>query len=161
MAINNMFRQVFDNFLVVVCLCLVPLTDTLAVDIQVYKGELKVLIPHQQPRNTLLLQYRTKTKEVLRIAVRELKVISVATKEATSLDDRTVSLSGRLDDGYWNTEIAYSDLDLGDDHYRIEGLVMFYLAGSQQTRKFSVYLKPEIESVPYGSGIDWDTPDSN
>ena len=144
-----------NNFLVVVCLCFVPFTDAVAADIQVYKGQLRILIPDQPSRNTLLLQYRTKTKEVLRLAVRGLRVINVTTKETISLENRTVNISGRLDEGYWNTEIAYNDLGLADDDYKIEGLLMFYLAGSQQTRKFSVYLKPEINSIPNGSGIDW------
>lgn len=150
----KLFRWALVNLPVVVCLCFMSAISAGAVDLQVYKGELRILIPDHQA-NTLLLQYRTKTREVLRMGISNLVMTNAATKEVVRLDDRSANLSSNLDGGYWYTEIAYNDLKLGYDDYQIEGSLVLHLAGSQQTRNFSVNLKPESSMKPHGSSIDW------
>ena len=152
----KMIRWVVVNVLVVAGLCCMPVMNAGAVDIQVYKGELRILAPDQQARNSLLIQYRSKTREVVRIGISGLVLTNTTTKELIRLDDRSASLVNRIDhDGYWNTDISYDDLDLGVDNYRIEGSLTQYLIGSQRTRNFSVYLKPQSSSKPPDSTIDW------
>ena len=80
---------------------------------------------------------------------------NVLTKETIRLHDRIVRRASNLDGGYWNTEITYDDLKLGSNDYRVEGRLLLYLVGSQRTRDFLVYLKPESSSAPISSTIDW------
>ncbi len=128
--------------------------DTVA--IQVYKGELMIIVPDQQRRDSLLIRYRSKTREVVRIGVNGLVLTNAATKEVIKLHDQSASLSNRYDhEGYWNTDIYYNDLDLGNDNYQIQGRLTLYLVGSQRTRSFNVYLKTESGGKPPGSTIDW------
>lgn len=150
----NMFRRVFVNFPVILLLYLIVINAS-AEELQVYKGELRIVMSDQHERNTLLLQYRTKTREVLRIGITGLTLTNAVSKDTVRFDDRSASLVSRIGDGYWNTEIVYDDLNLTDDDYRVEGNIVFYLAGSQQSRNFSVYTKPGSNKAPYGSSIDW------
>jgi hypothetical protein len=124
--------------------------------IQVYKGELRFIVPDRQKRDSLLIRYRSKTREVVRIGIKGLVLTNTATKKVIKLHDRSANLSNRYDhEGYWNTDIYYNDLDLGDDNYRIQGRLTLYLVGSQRTGSFNVYLKTESGGKPPGSSIDW------
>jgi hypothetical protein len=92
----------------------------------------------------------------VRIGINSLSLTNTATKEVIRLHDRSASLANRYDhEGYWNTDIYYSGLDLGDDSYKIRGRVTLYLLGSQRTRSFNVYLRPEPGGRPPASSIDW------
>ena len=133
----------------------VSLINAEAADIPVYKGELRVQIHTQHARDTLLLQYRTKTSEVVRLGVTGLTMINTATKQAIRLEDRSTGPAGRVEEGYLITDIVYPGLSLGGDEYRIDGSLVVYLAGSQQSRNFSIYLQPESSRKPPASGIDW------
>jgi hypothetical protein len=123
--------------------------------IQVYKGELRISVPALQ-RDSLLIQYRAKNREVVSISVDELKLTNSRTKEVLKLQNRAASQANHIDpDGYWIIEIPYSDLKIGSDNYRVEGVLTQYLVGSQRTRNFSVYLQAETVRRPGDSTIDW------
>jgi hypothetical protein len=125
-------------------------------DIRVYKGELRIIFPDNQARNRLAIRYRSKTQEVRRIALDNVTLTNMATQRIITLPERSASLQNRIDRaGYWNIDIGYDGLKLGQDQYRIEGTLTLYLIGSQRTSDFSAYLQPRPMSRPEGSSIDW------
>lgn len=152
----KMFRDMAVNLLLIAGLsyALTVHADTNA--IRVYKGELRIIVPDRQTRDSLLIRYRSKSREVVRVGIKGLVLTNTATKEVTWLHDQSASLSNHYDhEGFWNTDIYYDDLALGDDNYRIQGRVTLYLVGSQRSRSFNVYLKAEAGRRPPGSSIDW------
>lgn len=152
----NMFRAIALNLLVIAGLLSASVVHAEAAAIQVYKGELRVSIPDRQARDSLLIRYRSKTREVVRIGISAVALVNTRTNQVTRLQDRSASLSNRYDrQGYWSTDIHYSDLNLGNDDYRIQGRLTLYLIGSQRTRNFSVYLQSAFSNRPEGSSIDW------
>lgn len=152
----KMFRNVIVNLLAAAGLCFMPLTNVAATDLQVYKGQLRILVPDEQLRDSLLVQYRSKTREVVRIGISGLSLTNTETNEVTRLPDHSAGLENRIDhDGFWNTDILYEDLNLGGENYRIEGILTLNLVGSQRTRNFSVYLHHESSKRPPDSSIDW------
>ena len=125
-------------------------------DILVYKGELRFVAPAGEARDALLIQFRTKTRDIQRIAVERLSVTNTSTREYTRLPDRTAGLLNHVDDeGYWTTDLLYNGLEMGNDSLRVEGQVTLFLIGSQRSRHFSVYLRPEPSYRSIGSSIDW------
>lgn len=151
-----MFRHKLANLLVIAGLLLAPAVHADAEVIRVYKGELRIIVPDQHTRDSLLIRYRSKTREVVRIAINRLTLINARTKKVIKLRDQSASLSNRYDrEGFWNTDVYYSDVGLGDDDYRIQGRLTLYLLGSQRTGDFSAYLKPDVDIKPYDSSIDW------
>jgi hypothetical protein len=151
-----MFRAIAKNVLMIVSLLGVTEINAYTVALQVYKGELGFVVPAEQEGDSLLIRYRSKTREVVRIAINGLALTNTTTNEVTRLHDQAASLSNHYDkEGYWVTDVSYSDLSLGNDNYRIQGRLTLYLIGSQRTRNFSVYLKPEASKKPPNSTIDW------
>ena len=151
-----MFRHKLANLLVIAGLLLAPAVHAGAEVIRVYKGELRIIVPDQHTRDSLLIRYRSKTREVVRIAVDRLALINTRTKQVIKLRDQSASLSNRYDhEGFWNTDIYYSDVGLGHDNYKIQGMLTLYLLGSQRTGSFSAYLKADADIKPYDSSIDW------
>lgn len=137
-------------------LLLVPMLCATAADIAVYKGQLRITAPDRQTDKPLRLQYRSKTREVVRIAVNDLSLTDTGTKEVITLPERTASLANHYDhEGYWTTDINYENLDLAGDNYRVEGRLTLYLLDSQRSRNFSSYLKPAVGIKPNDSSIDW------
>lgn len=152
----EIFRSMAVNLLVIAGLLFVPVVHADTAAIQVYKGELRIIVPDRQARDSLLIRYRSKTREVVRIGINGLALTNTATKEVIRLQDQSASLSNRYDqEGYWNTDINYSDLELGNDDYQIQGMFTLFLAGSQRTGSFKLYLKTESGGKPPGSTIDW------
>ena len=151
-----MFRHKLANLLVIAGLLLAPAVNADTAAIRVYKGELRIIVPDQHARDSLLIRYRSKTREVVRIAINRLALINTGTKQVIYLRDQSASLSNRYDhEGFWNTDIYYSDVGLGNDDYRIQGMLTLYLPGSQRTGAFSAYLKPDVDIKPPDSSIDW------
>ena len=149
-------------------LCLTVITGVLAsalvhadmTDILVYKGELRFVAPAGEAGDALMIQFRTKTRDIQRITVDRLSVTNTNTRAYTRLPDRTASLLNHVDDeGYWTTDLLYNGLEMGNDSLRVEGQVTLFLIGSQRTRHFSVYLRPEPSYRSFGSSIDWSTLD--
>ena len=137
-------------------LLLVPMFYAAATDIAVYKGQLRITAPDRQADKPLRIQYRSKTREVVRIAVSDLSLTDTGTKEVITLPDRTASLANHYDhEGYWTTDISYGNLDLAGDNYRVEGRLRLYLLDSQRSRNFSAYLRPAVGTKPHDSSIDW------
>jgi hypothetical protein len=137
-------------------LLLVPMLYAAATDIAVYKGQLRIIAPDRQVGKPLRIQYRSKTREVVRIAVNDLSLTDTGTKEVITLPDRTASLANHYDhEGYWTTDISYENLDLAGDNYRVEGRLRLYLLDSQRSSKISAYLKPAAGIRPHESSIDW------
>ena len=125
-------------------------------DILVYKGELRFVLPVDEARDSMLIQYRSKSRKVLRIAIQGLTVTNMDTYRYFRLPDRSEKMMNDVDgDGYWTTDILYNSLDLANESHRVEGHLILYLAGSQRTRRFSVYLRPETVWEPSHSSIDW------
>ena len=152
----KIFRIMAVNRLVIAGLLFVSLVHADTAAIQVYKGELRVIVPDRQARDSLLIQYRSKTREVVRTGINDLALTNTETKEVIRLHDQSASLSNRYDqEGYWNTDIYYNDLELGNDNYRIQGRLTLYLAGSQRTRNFNVHLNARSGEKLPGSTIDW------
>ena len=152
----KLFRDMAVNLLVIAGLLSASMVHADAAAIQVYKGELRVLVPDRQSRDSLLIRYRSKTREVVRTGINGLTLTNSRTKRVIRLPDRSASLSNRYDqEGYWNTDIYYTGLGLGDDNYQIQGRLTLYLVGSQRTRNFSVNLKPDASFKPHDSSIDW------
>lgn len=148
---NSMVRCVVS-----VCLLLAPVLYVGAADVTVYKGQLRISAPDRQLDQPLRLQYRSKTREVVRIAVNDLSLTDTGTREVISLPDRTASLANHYDhEGYWTTDITYGELNLAGDNYRIEGRLTLYLLDSQRSSNFSTYLKPASGVKPHDSSIDW------
>ena len=137
-------------------LLLVPIIGSAATDVAVYKGQLRISAPDRQADQPLRIQYRSITREGVRIAVNSLSLTDTETKQVTRLPDRTASLANHYDhEGYWTTDIAYGDLELAGENYRVAGRLTLYLVGSQRTSNFSVYLKPPTSLKPHDSSIDW------
>jgi hypothetical protein len=103
----------------------------------------------------VLLQYRTKTRQVLRVGVREVAISNNSTQQVTRLPDASASLAAGLDEGDLHADIEYSGLNLSDDGYRVEGSLVVYLAGAQQSRNFRVDLNEQPVRRPKNSSIDW------
>lgn len=151
-----MIRSIAIKLFIIFSLLIAVDTNATTVDLQVYKGELRFIVPAQQAGDSLLIRYRSTTREVVRIGINELVLTNTATNEVIRLHDKSASLSDRYDhEGYWNTDVNYSNLSLGNDNYRIEGRLTLYLHGSQRTRNFGVYLKAETGNKPPDSTIDW------
>jgi hypothetical protein len=152
----NISRSVFIVVFAGIGLLCSSLLHADTVEIQVYKGNLRISVPDKQARDSLLFEYRSKTREVVRIAIDDVMLTEIDTKKVTRLDDQSANLTNRIDRaGFWNTAIVYDDLNLGSGNYRIEGVLRLYLLGSQRSRNFSVYLKPESGMRPPDSSIDW------
>ncbi len=150
------FRSIAVNLPVIAGLLFVSVVHADTAVIQVYKGELRIIVPDRQTRDSLLIRYRSKIREVVRTGINGLSLTNTATKEVIRLHDQSASLSNLYDhEGYWNTDIYYTGLDLGGDNYQIQGRLTLYLAGSQRSRDFNVYLKAESGGKPPGSTIDW------
>jgi len=83
-------------------------------------------------------------------------VTNMKTYKSYRLQDRAASLVNQVDnEGYWTTDILYNGLNLTNDSHRVEGRATLYLIGSQQSRNFNVYLRPERTWEPSQSTIDW------
>jgi len=150
------FRHTVVSLLTIAVLCFMPVINAGMVDIQVYKGELRIIVHEGQARNTLTMRYRSKTREVVRIALDGLTLTNMRTKQVIYLHDQSASLENLIDhEGHWNTDITYGDLDLGQDNYRIEGRLTLYLIGSQRTSDISAYLEAKAGKRPEDSSIDW------
>ena len=154
----NMNRIMGGCVFVIVSLFVSPQTYADITDILVYRGELRFVLPVDQARDSMLIQYRTKTRDVVRIVVDRLMVTNMGTHKSYRLQDRTASLVNQVDnEGYWTTDILYNGLNLTNDSHRVEGRATLYLIGSQQSRNFNVYLRPERTWEPSTSTIDWGT----
>ena len=129
-------------------------------DVAVYKGELRIMVPDKQTRSSLVIRYRSKTREVVRITLDGVSLTNTKTQQVTQLPDQSASL-GRIIDhgGYWNTDVSYGDLNLGQDDYRVDGRLTLHLIGSQRTSDFSTYLQPRGNTRPPDSSIDWGVSD--
>ncbi len=129
-------------------------------DILVYKGELRFVLPVDKNLNSMLIQHRSKTRDVLRIVIDGLMVTNTETRQYFRLPDRTAKLVNNIDnEGYWTTDLLYEGLNLSNDSYRVEGRATLYLIGSVRTRNFNVYLRPESYDWPSHSSIDWGVDD--
>ena len=125
-------------------------------DILVYKGELRFILPVDQARDSMLIQHRSRTRDILRIVIDRLMITNMETYESYRLQDRTASLGNQVDrDGYWTTDLLYNGLKLTNDSHRVEGRVTLFMIGSQQSRNFNVYLRPGRAWEPSPSTIDW------
>jgi hypothetical protein len=152
----KIFRSLAVKLLAIAGLLFVSVVHADPAAIKVYKGELRIIVPDRQTRDSLLIRYRSKVREVVRIGIKDLALTNAATKKVIRLHDQSASLSNRYDEqGYWNTDIYYNDLELGNDNYRIKGRLTLYLIGSQRTRSFNTYLRAESGVKPTDSSIDW------
>jgi len=151
----KMLRHALFCFPVAMCLWLAPLHNAGAVDQPAYKGQLRTLVLSERGGDTLLLQYRSKTREVLRTGFRDLRLTDTRSGQVIRLGDRSASLGPGTESGYWHADIFYDKLDLTDHDYRLTGSQFYYLRGSQQWRTISVYLKRSNVRRPYESSIDW------
>lgn len=151
----KLFKWLLVQAPLMMSLVLLPVINASATDIPVYKGVLRVMIVAEREGDTLLLQYRTKTRQVLRIGVRGVAMTNNLTHQVTRLPDASASLAAGLDAGDLHADIEYGGLNHINDDYRVEGSLVVYLAGAQQTRNFRVYLKPLSASRPANSSIDW------
>ena len=151
----GIFKWVLVQLPLVICLALMQFTNASATDIPVYKGVLRVLIVADRKGKTLLLHYRTKTRQVLRVGVSGVVMTNSLTQKMTRLPNTSTSLATELDAGDLHADIEYGGLNLTNDSYRVEGSLVVYLAGTQQTRNFSVYMTPRSADRPANSSIDW------
>lgn len=152
----KMIRTMAVSISVIIILIISPLINADTTDVLVYKGELRFILPVDQARDSMLIQYRSKTRNVVRIVIDRLSVTNMETYKYFRLPDRKASLVNQIDnDGYWTTDILYNGLKLANNSYRVEGKLTQYLIGSQRTRNFSVYLRPARNYPPSGSTIDW------
>lgn len=152
----KMIRTIAVSISVIIILIISPLINADTTDVLVYKGELRFVLPVDQARDSMLIQYRSKTRNVVRIVIDSLSVTNMETYKYFRLPDRTASLINQIDnDGYWTTDILYNGLKLANNSYRVEGKLTQYLIGSQRTRNFNVYLRPVTSYQPSDSTIDW------
>ena len=140
----NKNRTIYVCIFVIVSLFISPQIYADITDILVYKGELRFVLPVDQARDSMLIQHRSKTRDIVRIVIDRLMVTNMETYKSYRLQDRTTSLANQVDnEGYWTTDILYNGLNLTNDSHRVEGRATLYLIGSQQSRNFNVYLRPE------------------
>lgn len=152
----NKNRTIGACIFVIVSLHISPLIYADITDILVYKGELRFVLPVDQARDSMLIQHRSKTRDIVRIVIDRLMVTNMKTYKSYRLKDRAASLVNQVDnEGYWTTDILYNGLNLTNDSHRVEGRATLYLIGSQQSRNFNVYLRPERTWEPSHSTIDW------
>jgi hypothetical protein len=151
----NIFKWLPVQLALMTCLVLAPVINASATEVPVYKGVLRVVIVAEREGNTLLLQYRTKTRQVLHIEARGVVLTNNLTHQAIPLPDASASLAAGLDGGDLHADIKYDGVNYINEDYRVEGRLVEYLAGTQQTRSFSVYLKNPSASRPANSSIDW------
>lgn len=151
-----MIRAIALQLLLVSSLLATSAMHAETVDIRVYKGELRFVVPAQPEDNSMLIRYRSKSRQVVRIAVDRLVLVNTRSNRVISLRDKSARLANRYDrEGYWVTDLHYSDVNLGQDVYRLEGRLTLYLVGSQRSRYFGVYLNTEPGRKPPDSSIDW------
>ncbi len=140
----NKNRTIYVCIFVIVSLFISPQIYADITDILVYRGELIFVLPVDQARDSMLIQYRSKTKNIVRIVIDHLMVTNMKTYKSYRLQDRAASLVNQVDnEGYWTTDILYNGLNLTNDSHRVEGRATLYLIGSQRSRNFNVYLRPE------------------
>ena len=152
----NKNRTMGACIFVIVSLIISPQIYADITDILVYKGELRFVLPVDQARDSMLIQHRSKTRDIVRIVIDRLMVTNMKTYKSYRLQDRAASLVNQVDnEGYWTTDILYNGLNLTNDSHRVEGRATLYLIGSQQSRNFNVYLRPERAWEPSHSTIDW------
>lgn len=155
----NVLLAVLSTVVFVFTLCAASLVSAEAdnrVRIPIYKGDLEIYILEHMPRSVLRIRFYSRTRDVLRIAIDDPILIHMASGDATRLRPRMADLSSRANRaGYWVAEIAYRDLDLIDNDYRLSGRLEQYLANAQRSRRFEVYLGAQSLSRPPGSSIDW------
>lgn len=152
----NKNRTIFACIFVIVSLLISRQIYADTTDILVYKGELRFVLPVDQARDSMLIQHRSKTRDILRIVIDRLVITNMETHESYRLQDRAVSLANHVDnEGYWTTDLLFNGLKLTNDSHRVEGRVTLFMIGSQQSRNFNVYLRPERAWEPSHSTIDW------
>jgi hypothetical protein len=155
-------RPIAVCLLFVVSLYLAAVSRADMADIAVYKGELRIIVPDKQTRDSLVIRYRSKTREVVRITLEDLSLTNLKTQRLIRLADKSASLENIVDQGgYWNTDVSYSGLNLGQGDYRVDGRLTLHLIGSQRTSDFNAYLQPRVGSRPIGSSIDWGVSDES
>ncbi len=153
-------RSVIISLLFVFGLHLTTASHADMADIAVYKGELRIVVPDKQTRGALVIRYRSKTRDVIRITLEGVSLTNIRTQKLTRLEDKTASLENTIDHGgYWNTDVNYDGLRLDRDEYRIDGSLTLHLIGSQRTSDFSAYLQPRVQNRPADSSIDWGVSD--
>lgn len=152
----NKHRTMYAFICVIVSLFISRVAYADTTDILVYKGELRFVLPVDQARNSMLIQHRSKTRDILRVVIDRLVITNMDTYESYRLQDRAVSLANQVDnEGYWITDLLYNGLKLTNDSHRVEGRITLFMIGSQQSRNFNVYLRPERSWEPPHSTIDW------
>ena len=152
----NKNRTIYVCIFVIVSLFISPQIYADITDILVYRGELRFVLPVDQARDSMLIQHRSKTRDIVRIVIDRLMVTNMETYKSYRLQDRAASLVNQVDnEGYWTTDILYNGLNLTNDSHRVEGRATLYLIGPQQSRNFNVYLRPERTWEPPHSTIDW------
>ncbi len=152
----NKNRTMGACIFVIVSLFISPQLYADITDILVYRGALRFALPVDQARDSMLIQHRSKTRDIVRIVIDRLMVTNMETHKSYRLQDRTASPVNQVDnEGYWTTDILYNGLNLTNDSHRVEGRVTLYLIGSQRSRNFNVYLRPERTWEPAHSTIDW------
>jgi hypothetical protein len=155
----NVFLRVVGRVMFVFSLSAASLVSAGAdtrVLIPVYKGNLEIYVLEHTPRSVLRIRFYSRTRDVLRIAINDPVLMHMATGDVIRLRPRMADLSSRVNRaGYWVAEIAYGDLDLIDNDYRLSGRLEQYLANAQRSRRFEVYLGAQSLSRPPGSSIDW------
>ena len=149
------FNWLSAQLALLLCLAMMPAINAIAKDIPVYKGMLSVSIVDDGEGSSLLLQYLTKTRQVLRVGVRGLVMINNRTHRVLRLPDASASIAPGQVAGYLHADIDYDELELAGDDYRVEGSLTVYLAGYQQSRSFTVYLRQDAPGRPANSSIDW------
>ena len=152
----NKNRTICACIFVIVSVLISPQIYADITDILVYKGELRFVLPVDQTRDSMLIQYRSKTRNIVRIVIDRLMVTNMNTYKSYRLQDREASLVNQVNnEGYWTTDILYNGLNLTNDSHRVEGRATLYMIGSQRSRNFNVYLRPESSWEPSHSTIDW------
>ena len=143
----NKNRTICACISLLVSLFISPLAHADTTDILVYKGELRFVLPSDQSRDSMLIQYRSKTRNIVHIVIDQMMITNMGTHKSYRLKDRSINPNNPVDqvddEGYWTTDILYNDLDLTNDSHRVEGRITLFMIGSQRSRNFNVYLRPE------------------
>lgn len=154
----NKNRTIGACIFVIVSMFISPQVHGDTTDILVYKGELRFVLPVGSSRDSMLIQHRSKTRDIIRIVIDRLVITNMHTYESYRLKDRAANLANHVDnEGYWTTDILYNGLKLTNDSHRVEGRVTLHMIGSQQSRNFNVYLRPERTWEPSHSTVNWST----
>jgi hypothetical protein len=120
---------------------MLAMAPVFAAEIDGFKGVLQIDRVRGDDGERLLLDYRSRTRAVLRVGLQDTNVSGDDASVVHRLADAMANVSPRAgDDGYWHTRFGFDSPVPAGERWRVRGVFTEYLAGSRQSRPFDVSL---------------------